>query len=214
MTDLTKTVAPKTDQLNADDFIGKGSKTITITGVREMDSKEQPISISFEGDNKKPWKPCLGMRRVLIELWGQDAAKAADKHYTGRRLTLYRDPDVKFGNVVMGGIRISHASNISTEKKIALTVAKARRVEFVVKPLADAPAEKPAAKLDPLTLDEWNAIQNDINNAIDTAELQAAKDNVSAAGARMTAEQKATAQDLYKGKLKWIKEQGESNAAE
>lgn len=136
MTDITKTVAPKTDQLNADDFlVDDKPRTIKITGVKMMDSKEQPIAISYEGDQKKPWKPSLGMRRVLIDLWGQEAAKAADKHYVGRMVTLFRDPDVTFGKLVVGGIRISHASHIQGEKKIALTVSKARKVEFIVKPL-------------------------------------------------------------------------------
>lgn len=135
MVDLTKTIAPKTDQLNADDLLGGKTKTIKITGVREYSSSDQPIGINYEGDNGKPWKPCLGMRRVLIELWGQDAAREADKSYRGRMVTLYRDPDVKFGNAVMGGIRISHASDIKSDKKIALTVSRARRIEFVVKPL-------------------------------------------------------------------------------
>lgn len=144
MTDLTKHVAPKTDQLNADDLLGGKTKTILITGVKEMASKEQPIAISYEGDNGKPWKPCLGMRRVLIDLWGEDAAKEADKNYKGRSVTLYRDPDVKFGSSVMGGIRISHASHIDSSKKVLVTVAKARRVEFMVQPLKTAVAEKPA----------------------------------------------------------------------
>lgn len=142
MADITKTVAPKTDQLNADDFIGSGSRTIKITGVKEMGSKEQPIAISYEGDNGKPWKPCLGMRRILIEIWGEDAAREANKYYPGRSVTLFRDPDVKYGGVTVGGIRVSHASDLSGEKKFALTVAKARRVEFIVKPLRNAPAPK------------------------------------------------------------------------
>ena len=143
MTDITKTVAPKTDQLNADDLLGGKTKTIKITGVREYQSADQPIGISYEGDNGKPWKPCLGMRRALIEIWGEDAAKSADVNYKGRILTLYRDPNVKFGNTVMGGIRVSHASNLKSEIKIALTVAKARRVEFVVKPLVVSKTETP-----------------------------------------------------------------------
>lgn len=137
MTDVTRTVAPKTNQTNADDFIGGITRTITITAVKEGDSKEQPISISYEGDNGKPWKPSLGMRRVLIELWGQEAAKEADKHYRGRKVTLFRDPDVKFGKDTVGGIRISHVSDIKGDIKIALTVSKGRRVEFVVHPLKD-----------------------------------------------------------------------------
>lgn len=134
MADITKTVAPKTDQLNADDFIGSGDKVIVITDVKATGAKDQPISIYYDGCNGKPWKPCLGMRRILIELWGEEASKEADKHYKGRTVVLYRDPEVKYGGTAVGGIRIRKASNIQSAKKVALTVAKARRIEFVVDP--------------------------------------------------------------------------------
>jgi len=60
-------------------------------------------------------------------------------------VTLFRDPDVKFGSDKVGGIRISHASDIKGDVKIALTVSKARRIEFVVHPLKDAPKIEQAA---------------------------------------------------------------------
>ena len=55
MTDLTSTITPKSDQLNYDDFIGKGSITIKVTAVKKSpDDKQQPVAISYEGDNGKP----------------------------------------------------------------------------------------------------------------------------------------------------------------
>ena len=63
MTDLSKTIDPKSDQLNSDDLIA-GPITIRITKVSaNLSSPEQPISIFFEGDNGKPYKPCKSMRR-------------------------------------------------------------------------------------------------------------------------------------------------------
>jgi hypothetical protein len=47
------------------------------------------------------------MRRVLVAMWGAEASA-----YVGRSLTLFRDPDVKFGGMETGGIRISHATHI------------------------------------------------------------------------------------------------------
>ncbi len=44
MVDLTKTVEPKSDQLNADDLIA-GPRTITITRVTASDTPEQPVSV-------------------------------------------------------------------------------------------------------------------------------------------------------------------------
>ena len=197
MADLTTTVAPKTDQLNADDFIGKGDRTIKITGVRSMDSRDQPIAISYEGDGGKPWKPCLGMRRVLIELWGPDAAKEASKHYVGRRITLFRDPDIAFGKIVVGGIRISHASDINQEKKIALTVGRARREEFIVKPLR---AEKPPAQanVEPMQDDEFAALKKDVFGCLNSDALKAVYNRILDNAPRMTAEQKTTINAEYK----------------
>lgn len=144
MTDLSQTIAPKSDQLNADDLIG-GPKTIRITRVSRMSEPDQPIAINFEGDGGKPYKPCKSMRRVLVTVWGIDG-----NTYAGRRMTLYRDEKVQFGGMAVGGIRISHVSGIDREMTMALTVTKARRVPYTVKPLREeqgaksspAPAER------------------------------------------------------------------------
>lgn len=47
------------------------------------------------------------MRRVLIAAWGSDAAT-----FSGRSLTVYNDPEVQFGGMKTGGIRLSHMTNI------------------------------------------------------------------------------------------------------
>lgn len=144
--DLAKTCEPKSDQLNADDLIGGRTLTITITRVSANPGcAEQPISINFEGDQNKPYKPCKSMRRVLVSLWGADGTK-----YIGRRLTLYRDDKVKFGGVEVGGIRISHMSDVAEPVTIALTASKAQRKPFTVRPLA-ATVTKPAAPKDAAT---------------------------------------------------------------
>jgi hypothetical protein len=129
MTDLSTTIAPKSDQLNADDLIS-GPRTITITGVSYA-SAEQPIAISFEGDDRKPYMPCKSMRRVLVQVWGKDG-----NQYTGRSLTLYRDKEVIFGGQPVGGIRISHMTGIDKAVTMALTATRASRKPFTVKPLA------------------------------------------------------------------------------
>lgn len=136
MIDLRGTIKPKSDQLNADDLIG-GPLTIRITAVSVAEG-EQPVSISFEGDGGKPFKPGKSMRRVLVNLWGPDGAA-----YVGRSLTLYRDEEVVFGGVAVGGIRISHMSHLQRETTMALTATKAKRKPFTVRPLV---SEKPTDK--------------------------------------------------------------------
>jgi hypothetical protein len=90
--DMSRFIEAKSDQLNADDLIGT-SKTITITRVTGNDG-DQPVSIFYEGDNGKPFKPCKTIRRVLMGVWGKYA-----NEYVGKSMTLYRDDKVTFGGL-------------------------------------------------------------------------------------------------------------------
>jgi hypothetical protein len=151
MISILETCAPKSDQLNADDLIGGVSKTIKITKVSILGG-EQPVALNYEGDNGKPYKPAKSMRRVIVNCWGSDANK-----YVGRSLTLYRDDKVTFGGVNVGGIRISHMSDISAPMTMALTASKTVRKPYTVQPLQ--------ASFD------WNAWGKGV-----AAKIQAAKD--------------------------------------
>ena len=137
---LTNTIIPKSDQLNADDLIA-GPITIRISAV-EAGSNEQPISIRYDGDNGRPYKPCKSMRRVLVAAWGSDGAA-----YVGRSLMLYCDKSVTFGPDTPGGIRISHASDIREPLEIALTVKRGKRKPFCVEPLPNALQCRPLDEL-------------------------------------------------------------------
>jgi hypothetical protein len=128
--DMSDFIAAKSDQLNADDLMD-APRTITITKVTaQPDAAEQPVSIHYEGGEGRPWKPCKTMRRILVGVWGKDASK-----YVGRSLTLYRDPTVAFGGLQVGGIRVSHMSDISEDKTVALLVTRGRKAPFKIKPL-------------------------------------------------------------------------------
>jgi hypothetical protein len=141
MTDLSQFIAPKSDQLNADDLIG-GPRTIQITNVSaDPSNAEQPVLVHFLGDNGKPWKPCKSMRRVLVHCWGRDG-----QSYVGRRVTLWRDPKVRWGGVEVGGIRISHLSDLDGKVTMALTETQKQRRPYTVQPLAKGPDHAAAAK--------------------------------------------------------------------
>lgn len=144
MIDMASTIVPRSDQWNSDDFIA-GARTITIMKVSaNPSSSEQPISINFEGDEGKAYKPCKGMRRVLVAIWGRDATA-----YIGRSLTLYRDPTVTWGGMAVGGIRISHASHLDEPMTLALTASKQSRKPFVVRPL-EIDKDKPKKEKSPI----------------------------------------------------------------
>lgn len=139
---LRDTIVPKSDQMNADDLIG-AAKIITVTDV-VRGAKDQPVAIHYAGDDGRPYKPCKSMRRVLIYAWGDNG-----KAWIGRSMALFCDPSIKFGGVMVGGIRISHLSHIETTQRMQLTATRGKRAPFVVEPIKglDYPADMFAARL-------------------------------------------------------------------
>ena len=130
MNDMIQAIQPKSDQINADDLIGR-EMDITVTGVQIDSGQDQPVSISF-AESDKVYRPCKSMSRVLVAVWGPDA-----KAYVGKSMTLYRDPDVKWGGMAVGGIRIRAMSDMEGGKPVvmALTATKGARKPYTVKPM-------------------------------------------------------------------------------
>ena len=129
--DLTETIVPKSDQLNAEDLL-TGPRTFTVADVKKG-SAEQPVDIHLVEFPGRPFRPSKTVRRILVNAWGPDAAT-----YAGRRMTLYRDPAVKFGGMDVGGIRVSHLSHIDKPLSVALTVSRGKRQPYTVQPLPSA----------------------------------------------------------------------------
>jgi hypothetical protein len=145
MADITKTTETKSNQLNSDDM--KDDMVINITKVDVKDNGDQPVSVFFEGDNGKPWKPCKTMRKVLKGVWGKET-----DNYIGGSIKLYVDPRVKFGKEEVGGIRIKAMSRIEKKVSLALITASGRKSIFLIEPLM-IPEPKPEPKPE-RTLDE------------------------------------------------------------
>ncbi len=134
ITDLRSTIVPKSDQLNAEQLLG-GPMTITVTDVRTGSGEDQPVSIHYEADNGRPYKPCKTMRKVLILAWGHDA-----RGWIGKSMTLFNDPSVKFGGMDVGGIRISHMSGLPKDIHVSLTATKGKKAPHAIKRLDMGPA--------------------------------------------------------------------------
>lgn len=130
MTDqaILDAIKAKSDQLNSDDLIGK-DLDITITRITCAESGEQRVSIYFaEGEGaKKPWKPCKGMLRVMVDAWGSDLSK-----WKGQRVRLFRDETVKWAGAAVGGIRIRAMSGISANRTFAVTQSKGSKTQMKV----------------------------------------------------------------------------------
>jgi hypothetical protein len=141
-TDMSGIIVPKSDQINADSLLA-GPLTVTIESVAISPRDDQPVSIKLRGMDKV-YRPCKSMARVLVHAYGPDAYK-----YAGKSMTLYCDPKVKWGGMEVGGIRISHLSDIDKEMVMMLTQTQKQRAPFKVKPLTTAaPASEPDNALD------------------------------------------------------------------
>lgn len=127
---MTESIAPKSDQLNADDLMA-GPVTVTIQEVAKG-TAEQPVDVHLVEFPGRAYRPSKSMRRVMVLAWGPEASA-----YAGRRLTLYRNPEITFGKDKVGGIEISHLSHLDKPLTVALTATRGKRKSFTVQPLAE-----------------------------------------------------------------------------
>jgi hypothetical protein len=108
-----------------------GPVTVTIQEVT-AGTPEQPVNVALVEFPGRAYRPSKSMRRVMVLAWGPEASA-----YAGRRITLYRNPEITFGKDKVGGIEISHLSNLAKPLTVALTATRGRRKAFTVEPLAD-----------------------------------------------------------------------------
>ncbi|QIK64117.1 hypothetical protein G7068_13620 [Leucobacter viscericola] len=126
-------IEPNSEQVNAEDFIG-GPQVVTITG-RKRGTTKQPVFFELAEFPGRTYRPGKTMRRLMVAAWGPNP-----EAYTGRQMRLYADPEVRFGKSKVGGIRISHMSHIDKAVDPILAVARGKRAQFIVQPLATTPA--------------------------------------------------------------------------
>lgn len=153
---LADTIVPRSDQLNADNLLC-GPITVTVKSVKRGDN-QQPVVIEIDGGHQ-PYKPCKGMRRVLIAAWGD---KGAD--WVGKSMTLFCNPEVIYGGVKVGGIQISHLSHIESDTAFNLTVSRGKRVPFLVKKLV-MPSEQPKPKQAATVKEKYAAAEQSLRTA-------------------------------------------------
>ena len=155
--DITDTLAPKSDQINADDFIGR-TAVVTVAGVERI-AGEQPLAVHLHEFPGRPWKPGKTVRRILAAAWGTDAAQ-----WAGRRMELFTDAEVTFGKVKVGGIRISRMSHLDKPLSLALTATRGKKQTHRIEPLPD---NTPSHEVQP----DWQALITEAGD--DVAALRA-----------------------------------------
>ena len=149
---MTESIAPKSDQLNADDLMA-GPVTVTISEVKRG-SAEQPVDVVLVEYPGRAYRPSKSMRRVMVTAWGKEAGA-----YAGHQLTLFRNAKITFGRDEVGGIEIAALSHIDKPLTVALTATRGKRKNFTVKVLA-APVQD--------VVRDWNA---EMDAVTDTAAL-------------------------------------------
>jgi hypothetical protein len=153
--DISAMLVGKSDQLDNVDLLA-GPRDFTITAV-SRGSDDQPLNITL-AEYGRPWRPGVTMRRLLAYIWGPEADA-----YIGRRVRLYRDPDVSFGKDKTGGTRLSHASHIERRITVALPTSKGKFGAFSVEPLIEsAPARTEATNPNSVLLNEIGALADQL----------------------------------------------------
>lgn len=168
--DISDTLAPTSDQLDAVDLLG-GPRIFTIASVSKGNA-EQPVQVHL-AEFPRPWRPGKSMRRVLAFCWTPDAAT-----WAGRRVELFCDPEVMFGKDKVGGTRIKRLSHIDGVKKIPLLVTKGRSATYTVEPLPDAPTPPPVDVETERALADLRAEYDNTDDPERKAELLAQRDRL------------------------------------
>jgi len=123
MIDMSAAMKAKSDQLNFVDLGVDGELLITIEHINYEETRDQQkVWIYYEGCNNRPYKPSLGMIRVLIGAWGADGDT-----WVRKSILLYGEKAVTFGKGEVGGIRIRSLSDIPKEGYTAF-IQKNKRV--------------------------------------------------------------------------------------
>ena len=195
MPDISETLAPKSEQLDNIDLRDSPPRIFTVTAVDVRPGTEQPVTVHL-AEFPRPWKPGKNMRRVLAFCWGRES-----DGWIGKRVELFADVRVKFGNETPGGTRISRLSHIDGPQSAPVLLTQGRPGTYKVEPLPDAPVQQQAApspvaallaqvkeaaaaaKVDPSTVAaEWAESHNGqaIGEATDIGGLELLRDDLTA----------------------------------
>ena len=159
--DITDALAPVSDQLDAIELVQPRTFTIDAgsrLGKREGKTVAEIRLVGFD----RVWRPAKSMLDVLAQCWTTDA-----KTWVGHQITLYNDPEVRFGPDKVGGVRIKAMSHIGGKARDVSVRApgQGRKQNWHVEPLPDEPAAPSAPTADTIAacddLDQLRAWHRD-----------------------------------------------------
>ena len=189
MASMRDTIRANSDQLNAVDLMG-GGVVVTVKSATIKPNDKQSLWVELE-ENFNTFKPCLTMRRVIMDVWGEET----DDHI-GRQLVLYCDPTVLWSGQQEGGVRISHVSHIAETRKIRVRVSKYKTEVLEIHPLVLEQEQKSPS---------FEAIRKLMDNCNDVNGMAAYGDLIKEHAASFTADQMNNLRQHYKDCLELIK---------
>lgn len=181
----------RSDQLNADSFTAVEWKDFVLTGeVKDTKvNKQWQLEIGLVGE-EKVYRPAGLVSAALICLYGEN-----ESSWAGQVLRLYRDSQVKFGNDLVGGIRISHCTGIraaSGSSSMSFITRGRTRKPFAIKEIFSPAAEEIRKQMmNVASKEEMNGIVESLKaetgKRLTDDELQALKKVYVVAAERLTA---------------------------
>jgi len=137
----------KSDRLNYEDFI-MGPQDFTIDRLgKKMDQGQPRLLMFFAGREDTPYWPSKGMVKCLSspEGWGESEFS----EWVGRKVRLFGEPTVVYAGKEIGGIQISHISDIPAAYSTKITLRRGMRIDYMIEPLTEAmyPAAQFSEKL-------------------------------------------------------------------
>ena len=156
MASMSKAILSRSDQLNFIDIGSNGEMTLVVVGVDLIPEKDRLRTVvHYQNENGKPYKPSLGMVRVLTESWGDES-----DDWVGKYVKVFGDPTVRWAGKEVGGIFIRALSNID-KKGVDIFVQKNRstrvKVHFNYLEIETTPADQTwidAIKKNPSVIDQ------------------------------------------------------------
>jgi hypothetical protein len=134
--DLSDTIEAQSDRINAADLMGADKIIVINEVVRYSESGTSKFYLNYVGHNGRAYKPSLGMRRIIMTLWGKDGTQ-----YIGRSIKIFRDPTVIYAGKAAGGVVISAMTDIKSKATVVIPISKTKSVTYVIDKLE--PTEKP-----------------------------------------------------------------------
>lgn len=127
MSDVGFALEAKSDQLNAVDIMGV-EPVIKIREVNVKKGRDQSVWIYYEGDNGRPWKPSVGMLRIISGSWGRESSA-----WIGKQIKIFCEPSVIYAGKAVGGVQVRALSDIPPEGlNFILAISRTKRVPFFV----------------------------------------------------------------------------------